>query len=456
MDTSAATSNQSQSEHHVFAESVYAERRKRLMGMIGEQGAALFVSGPEVRRSNDTHYRYRASSDVMYLTGCEEPQSAVLLLPGHKKHPFVMFLRPRRPKLETWDGPRIGLEDAPARLGADHAESIERLWRELPKLLVGRRMVVTALGEDETLDRNVLAAYRGAQRLARSKRASPESIVDPRNLLHEMRLMKSEPEVECLRRACDISAQAHVAAMQKTRPGLYEYELQAEIEYHFRKRGADAPGYPSIVGSGANACVLHYLTNNRRMESGDLVLVDAGAELQGYTADITRTWPVNGQFDGRQREVYDLVLQAQLHVIRDVRPGVKWHTLHDTACRVLAQGLIDMSILSCSLDEALHEKTYRPFYMHGTGHWLGMDVHDVGVYSRGSEESRELEAGMVFTVEPGLYFSPTENATPDDYKGIGVRIEDNVLVTASGCEVLTGGVPKEPHEIEDIVGSGVD
>ncbi len=454
MNTSAAMTGEVTKHARVFSDDVYAERRKRLMGMIGEQGAALFVSGPEVTRSNDTHYRYRANSDVMYLTGCDEPKTAVLLLPGHKTHPFVVFVRPRRPKLETWDGPRIGVEEAPKKLGADQAVSFNKLWSELPKLLVGRRMLVTALGNDEALDRNVIGAYRGAQRLARSKKASPESIVDPRNLLHEMRLKKSDDELECLRRACAVSAEAHVHAMQKTRPGLYEYQIQAELEYWFYKHGASAPGYPSIVGSGANACILHYMTNRRKMEDGDLVLVDAGAEIDGYTADITRTWPVNGRFNGRQREIYDLVLQAQMQVIRDIRPGVHWHTLHETTCRVLAQGLLDMGILSGTLDEVLSEKTYSPFFMHGTGHWLGMDVHDVGVYARGNEESRELEAGMVFTVEPGLYFPPNDAATPSEYSGIGVRIEDNVLVTENGCDVLTSGVPKEPHEIEEIVGTG--
>jgi Xaa-Pro aminopeptidase len=303
------------------------------------------------------------------------------------------------------------------------------------------------------MDREVIRAFRRALRTARGRHRAPLSIVEPNEALHEMRILKTPEEIEAIRRACRVSAEGHVRGMRVTRPGLGEYELQAEIEYVFQKNGARSPGYPTIVGSGANACVLHYIDNRGRLGEGELVLVDAGAEVACYTGDVTRTWPVSGAFDGAQRAIYDLVLRAQMEAIDLVRPGLSWHAMHECTVQVVTEGLVDLGIVEGPVEKAIGEQTFKKFFMHGTGHWLGIDVHDVGSYARNGEKSRPLEAGMVFTVEPGLYFHPEEPACPEEFVGVGVRIEDDVLVTEDGCEVLTALAPKEPDEIEEIVGA---
>ena len=437
---------------HTDTLDAFARRRQRFMGKIGEQAAALVVSNRLHTRSNDSTFDYRQSSDLWYLTGFEEPEAACLLLPGHNEHPFVMFVRKRDLKMEIWDGKRLGLEGAHEVLGADKVFAIEDLAKELPKLLVGRSMLIYGLGKDDDNDRLAIKAYKRAQQLARGRIPAPTSVVDPRDLLHEMRLIKTEDEIAAMREACRVSAEAHTYAMRRTRPGMAEYEMQADIEYYFKRAGASAPGYTTIVGGGANACVLHYIENRDVLHDGDLVLVDAGAEIGYYTGDVTRTWPISGEFTGYQREIYDLVLRAEMAAIRAVRPGLPWTDLHKTTVNIIAQGLLDMGILEGSLEEVIEKKTFRKFFMHGTGHWLGIDVHDVGAYARGGEKTRPLEPGMVFTIEPGVYFHPEEEATPDDYRGIGVRIEDNILVTETGYEVLTSQAPKEPEEIEAIIG----
>jgi Xaa-Pro aminopeptidase len=430
-----------------------ARRRKDLLQRLGPEGAALFVATPVRVRSNDTTYGYRPSSDLWYLTGFEEPEAAALFLPGHPEHEFVMFVRERNREQEVWEGWRVGVEGAAERLGCDVAYPIAELPRRLPDLLMGRDRLVYSVGVDEETDRDVIRAVKKVQHLARRGKRAPRTIEDPLHLLHEMRLKKSPDEIEALRKAVIVSALGHTRGMRMTRPGMTERELQAEIEYVFRKHGASAPGYESIVGSGKHACVLHYVENAGRLEDGDLVLVDAGAEVGYYTGDITRTWPVSGTFTGHQREVYDLVLKAQVEVIRMVKPGVPYNQLHDTAVRVLSQGLLDLGVLTGSLDEVIEQKTYRKYYMHGTGHWLGIDVHDVGAYAQVGELGRPLEPGMVFTVEPGLYFHGDDPDCPERFRGIGVRIEDDVLVTATGSDVLSRGVPKEPEEIEEIIGA---
>jgi Xaa-Pro aminopeptidase len=432
---------------------MHASRRARLMARIGDGGAALFTATPARNRSNDTFFAYRPSSDVWYLTGFEEPEAAVLLLPGNEEHPFVLFLRERNLKMEIWDGPRVGVERAREMLGADRAFAWEELPEQLPKLLAGCKSLNFALGLDPAMDQVVVTAYRKAMRLARGRARAPTSIIEPGNTLNDMRLIKSPEEIDALRRCCAVSAEGHVRGMRVTKPGMSEFELQAEIEHVFYKSGARSPGYPSIVGAGTNACVLHYIDNRDTLADGDLVLVDAGAEVDYYTGDITRTWPVSGVFSGYQRMIYDLVLRAQMEAIAMVRPGLLWHEIHDCTVHVITEGLVDMGILEGPVEQAIEEKTFKKFFMHGTGHWLGIDVHDVGSYAReGDEMSRPLEAGMVFTVEPGIYFHPEEEASPADYVGIGVRIEDDVLVTEDGCEVLSAGVPKEPEEIMEIVG----
>ena len=434
---------------------VHAARRAQLMERIGENAAALVIATPVRNRSNDTVYHYRPSSDLWYLTGFEEPEAAALLLPGHPEHPFVMFVRKRDREREIWDGWRAGVEGAKEHLGCDAAFPIDELEERLPKLFEGRTRLVYALGVDETMDRDVFRAVRKVQHLGRKGKRAPRAIEDPLLYLHEMRLVKTPGEIAALRRAAEVSALGHVQGMRCTRPGMREFELQAEIEYVFKKHGATAPGYESIVGSGPNACILHYVENRGRLREGDLVLVDAGAEVGLYTGDITRTWPVSGTFSPEQREIYDLVLRAQMEVIRMVRPGLAWHKLHERAVQVLTQGLVDLGILEGPVEKAIEEKTYRKWYMHGTGHWLGMDVHDVGSYARDGEPGRALEPGMVFTVEPGLYFHGDEEGCPERYRGIGVRIEDDVLVTETGVDVLSSSVPKEPEEIEQLVGADV-
>ncbi|MDJ0523356.1 MAG: Xaa-Pro aminopeptidase [Planctomycetota bacterium] len=432
---------------------LHAARRARLMDRIGTTGAALFGANPARNRSNDTYYAYRPSSDLLYLSGFEEPEAVMLLLPGHEEHPFVLFLRERDLKLEIWDGPRVGVERAREMVGADKAFPISELEEQLPKLLAGRTKLFYALGIDEAMDGAAIRAYRKAQRLARGRAPAPMSIHEPRDVLHEMRLIKAPEEIDALRTACRVSAEGHVRGMRMTRPGMTEFELQAEIEYQFQRGGARSPGYPSIVGGGANACVLHYIENRDTLEDGQVVLVDAGAEVGWYTGDITRTWPVGGTFSGHQRMIYDLVLQAQMEAIRIIKPGLDWTEIHKTTVHVITEGLIDMGILEGPVEQAIEDKTFKKFFMHGTGHWLGIDVHDVGAYALDGKKGRPLEPGMVFTVEPGIYFHPEEEASPSDFVGIGVRIEDDVLVTEDGCEVLTSHVPKEPEEIEEIVGA---
>jgi Xaa-Pro aminopeptidase len=432
---------------------VFADRRRRLLERLGDHGAALFFAAPEVTRSNDSHYDFRQNSDLWYLTGFEEPQAALLLLPGHATHPVVMFVRKRDRDREVWDGPRAGVEGAKERFGANEAFAIEDLDAKLPELLEGRERLHYGLGLYPDRDAQVVRAIGRIRAMAKRGKRAPREIHEPSHLLHEMRLFKAGPELEMLRRAVQVSAEGHVRAMQATRPGRGEWEVQAEIEYVFRRGGARSPGYTTIVGSGANACVLHYVANDRRMMAGDLLLVDAGAEVGYYTGDITRSWPVSGRFSAPQREIYDLVLKAQEEVIAISKPGLAWSALHEKAVRVLTEGMVSLGILKGPVDKAIEEKAFAPWYPHSTGHWLGIDVHDVGAYWAGVEQSRRLEPGMVFTVEPGLYFAPDAPNVPERYKGIGIRIEDDVLVTESGHEVLSKDAPKDPAEIETLVGS---
>ncbi len=416
---------------------------------------AVFCSAPEVVRSNDAHFDFRQNSDLWYLTGFDEPGTVLVLIPGHDKHPVVLFVRKRDKEREVWDGPRAGVEGAKARFGADEAFLIEELDAKLPELLEGRDRLYYGLGLYADRDRRVIHALTRVRASARRGKRAPREIVDPSYVLHEMRLFKTPAEVDTLRRAVEVSADGHVRAMQTTRPGRGEWELQAEVEYVFKRGGAKAPGYTTIVGSGSNACILHYVLNSRRMEAGELVLVDAGAEVGYYTGDITRTWPVSGRFTAPQREIYDLVLRAQQEVIAMSKPGVPWTALHEKAVEVLTQGMVDRGILAGPVEKAIEEKTFRAWYMHSTGHWLGIDVHDVGAYYDGPEAARTLQPGMVFTVEPGLYFAPDAPGVPERYKGIGIRIEDDILVTATGHDVLSKGAPKDPDEIEALVGTAV-
>ncbi len=431
----------------------FGDRRRRLMLKMGERTAGLFFAAPEVIRSNDSHFDYRQNSDLLYLTGFCEPESALLLRPGHATAPVVMFVRKRDRDRETWDGVRAGVDGAKAEYGANEAFLIEELDAKLPELLEGTDRLYYALGLYPERDLQMVKALGRVRALGKRGKRAPREVVDPTGLLHDQRLRKSPAEIAAVRRACKVTADAHVRAMQATRPGRGEWEIQAEVEYAFKRAGAKSPGYTTIAGSGSNACILHYVTNDRRMAAGELLLLDAGAEVDAYTGDVTRTWPVSGTFTGPQREIYDLVLRAQQEVIALAKPGLPWSAMHEKAVAVLTQGMIDRGILTGTLEKAIEEKAFRPWYMHSTGHWLGMDVHDVGAYYDEPERSRLLEPGMVFTVEPGLYFAPDAPGVPERYKGIGVRIEDDILVTEDGHENLTKDAPREAEQIEALVGS---
>ena len=410
---------------------------------------AIFASAPEAVRSNDTHYRYRQDSDFYYLTGFDEPEALAVLSPAHDEHRYVLFVRPRDPERETWEGRRAGVEGARDVYGADAAYPLAEFKEKLAELLNGARNVYYRLGANAELDALLvkeIASMRARGRLFRA----PDSITDPGVILGEMRLVKSADEIGLMQRAADIAAGAHVEAMRAARPGVWEYEIEALIEYHFRRAGASAPAYTSIVGGGANATVLHYVTNDAQLRDGDLLLIDAGAEYATYASDITRTFPVNGRFTDAQREIYTIVLDAQEACIAMVRPGVSVEDLNTRAVELLTEGMVRLGLLAGEPAKLIEEKEYKKFFMHGVGHYLGMDVHDVGLY-KVDGQPRPLEPGVVITVEPGLYVGADAENVPERFRGVGVRIEDDVLVTAEGCRVLTDKVPKRIDEIEALM-----
>jgi Xaa-Pro aminopeptidase len=425
---------------------MFAERRRRFMDRMGD-GVALFFAAPEKTRSNDTSYKFRQDSYFHYLTGFNEPEGVLVLLPGHPEHETVMFVRPRDKDKETWNGRRAGPEGAKERFGADAAYTIDRFPELLPGYLENAPSLYHALGRYPDRDQQVVTAMDTVRGKIRQGIKAPATLVDPASILNEMRLRKTPEELERMRRAAVISREAHREAMRSARPGMREYELEAVIEYVFRRNGAAAPGYGTIVGSGMNATILHYVENEAEMKDGDLVLIDAGAEVEGYSADITRTFPVNGKFSPAQREIYEIVLDAQLKAIEQSRLGNEFEDVHQAALRALVEGLIRVGVVEGTADEVIEKETYKPHFMHRTSHWLGLDVHDVGDYRNG-EAWRKLETGMVLTVEPGLYFGEFIENCPERYRGIGVRIEDDVLITESGPEVLTAGTPKTVEEVE--------
>ncbi|MBL8715678.1 MAG: aminopeptidase P N-terminal domain-containing protein [Myxococcales bacterium] len=444
--------------------SPFAERRARLLESVGRRTAAVFVATPNALRNNDVEHEFRQDSDVFYLTGFDEPDTVVVLSPnGHvreegkepEKSVFTMFVRPRDPEREVWDGYRAGIEGATGKYGADHAYPYAELTKRLPELLAGHDAVVYRFGG--AFDERLFAAIHHARRTAgRTGLSAPTRIVDPVEVLYEHRLRKTPPELEAMRRACAITAEAHEKAMAIAMPGRYEFELEAVILETFRRHGSERPAYGSIVGSGANATVLHYRRNDRQIEDGDLVLIDAGCEFGYYASDVTRTFPANGRFTDPQRAVYEAVLEAQLACIEAVKPGVTQGDLHEKAVRVLTAALLRLGVIEGDLEEAIAKEAYKPFYMHKTGHWLGMDVHDVGAYFVPREDGsvdgklrhRPLEPGMVITIEPGLYFGIGAEKAPAALRGIGVRIEDDILVTEDGHENLTAAIPKSVEDVE--------
>jgi Xaa-Pro aminopeptidase len=425
----------------------YAKRRKDLMQKIGPTGIVILPSAPEIIRNGDAFYPYRQNSDFYYLTGFEEPEAVLVLAPKRKDGEYILFNRVRDRDREIWDGPRAGQEGAIKDYLADQAFPFSEFTLMLPELLAGRESIHYPLGINREFDKVLLQGVNHVRARVRGGLQSPMAFVDIAPSLHEMRLFKSPHEVKVMQKAIDITAKGHERAMAICKPGMNEAQLEAEIMYMFQFHGARFPAYSPIVGAGRNTCILHYTSNNQKIESGDLVLIDAGAEYANYAADITRTFPSNGRFSGEQQAIYELVLASQLAAIKSIKPGASWVTAQNIIVKVITQGLIDLGILKGKLSDLIEKQAYFPFYMHRSGHWLGLDVHDVGRY-RVETKWRSLQPGMVFTVEPGIYISADVPGVHKRWHNIGVRIEDNVLVTEKGHDVLSKKIPKTVAEIE--------
>jgi Xaa-Pro aminopeptidase len=429
----------------------YTRRRKQLMRIIGRDAICIVPAAPERLRNNDSHYPYRQDSDFHYLTGFGEPEAVLALIPGRSHGEVILFCRERDPEREAWDGPRAGAEGAVRDFGMDDAFPIADIDDILPGMIEGRSRVYYHFGRDAEFDVKLIGWVNHVRSQVKRGARAPHEFVALGHVLHDLRLYKTRDELRVMRKAAKIAADAHVRAMRSVRPGMNEHEIEADVLHTFRKQGAVA-SYEPIVGGGANGCVLHYRANNATLKDGDLLLVDAGAEYQCYASDITRTFPVSGRYSPQQRALYDIVLAAQRAAIAEVRPGRPFDAYHDAAVRTITGGLVKLGLLKGSVEKNLREHTYRRFYMHKTGHWLGLDVHDVGDY-RIDGEFRELEAGMVVTVEPGIYIAPDAKGVAAKWRGIGIRIEDDVVVTRGEPEVITAAVPADPDEIEQLMAS---
>jgi Xaa-Pro aminopeptidase len=425
----------------------FQQRRQTLMEKIGS-GTAIFRSAPMAVMHNDVEYNFRQDSDFYYLTGFDEPQAVMVLAPHHEEHQFVLFVQPKDPEKETWTGLRTGVEAAKELHGADIVYPINELDEHLPKYLEKADRLYYRLGRDRDFNQTILTHYQRLLSTYGKRGTGPTAIEDSSFILNPLRMVKSATELNYMRKAIAITVEAHNVARDMAAPGRYEYEIQSEMEYIFRRNGAQGPAYPSIVASGANACILHYTTNNRQMQDNELLLIDAGCSYNYYNADITRTFPVGKQFTGEQRALYDLVLAAQLKAIAEIASGKPYNCFHDAAVKVLTEGLVELGLLVGEVDKLIEEEKYKPFYMHRTGHWLGLDVHDAGFYKIGADSWQTLHPGQVVTVEPGLYIGPEiqlaedQPPVPEQWRGIGIRIEDDVLVTNQGREILTAEVPK--------------
>lgn len=436
-----------------FTHSVRENLKNFIQKLEGEEGkhAALFFAPKHHLRNGDAEYPYRQSSDILYLTGWEDPEIALLIRP-HAKKKIIMFVQPKNAKMEIWTGIRAGVEGAKNDFGADDAFNFSELKKQLPNLLLGVDVLHYRFAENAEMDSLLLSSIARGRKVGKGNGMSvPEVFCDPSLILHRQRLIKTEAELKIIRRAAEITSLAHQEAMKMTKPDVFEYQLDAKISYVFRDEGGNGPGYTTIVGGGANAVILHYVTNDSRLKDGDLVCVDAGCEYEYYTADVTRTWPVNGTFSEAQREIYLAVLEAEEKAIQAVKPGVKFMDIHNLAVRSLTESMVKLGILEGDIEVLIAEKEYRKYYMHGTSHWLGMDVHDVGPYVA-EKDSIPLEPGMLFTIEPGLYFGADDSNVPEKYRGIGIRIEDDILVTKDGFENLTHMIPKKIEAVEAIVG----
>jgi Xaa-Pro aminopeptidase len=430
--------------HHA---ETFARRRAALldaMAAASPAAVAVIPSAPVFIRNNDVEHEYRQDSDLYYLTGFDEPESVAVLDAVTRK--ITLFVRPRDRDREVWDGPRAGVDGAKALFGADESFVISELDDKLPGLLQNHRRVYYRLGHNRKFDDRVLGGIDRVKARQRTGVSAPTEVVDPGTILHEMRLRKTVPELEAMRTAARITREAHEIAMRRTKPGMHEYEVEALLLDTFRRHGSERPAYGSIVGSGPNACVLHYRKNDRRIHDGDLLLIDAGCEYGYYASDVTRTFPVGQAFSREQQAIYELVLEAQLQGIEATRPGANLDAIHALNVDIITRGLVRLGLLQGEPEKLIETEGYKRFFMHRTSHWLGMDVHDVGNYYEAGK-ARPLEAGMVLTVEPGIYIAPDDASVPADWRGIGVRIEDDVLVTLSGPEVLTAGIPKSVEEV---------
>ncbi|ELA09770.1 aminopeptidase P [Moraxella macacae 0408225] len=433
-------------------QSEFAKRRAKLAKNLPNNSLVILSTAPHHIRNNDAEYKYRPDSSFFYLTGFAEPESTLVLQKTANEVSYILFLREKDKLREIWDGRRVGIDGAIRKLGADKAFAIDELDEKIPQLLLGVKHLFARF------DTRVSSWLAGAKNLVRGEGVVNE-IHNIDSVIHEMRLIKDKPEIERIKTACQISSLAHIQAMKTVRPQQYEYQLEAELNYVFGQYGC-VPSYNSIVASGDNANILHYIENDQIMQDGDLVMIDAGAEYQLYAGDISRTFPVNGKFSDVQKQVYNIVLKANIEAINSLKAGVHCKVHHDTALRILTQGLIELGILSGDVDTLIANKAYQPFYMHGTGHWLGLDVHDAGRYfsdetQDGEKQPRLLQAGMVMTVEPGLYFANDNELIPKKYRGIGIRIEDDVLITEHGAVVLTSDVPKTVEEIECLMADSI-
>ena len=430
----------------------YRQRREQLMTKVGS-GTAIFRSAPTSVMHNDVEYNFRQDSNFFYLTGFDEPDAVAVFAPHHETQKFILFVRPKDADKETWSGYRIGVEAAKEIYGADEAYSIAELDEKLPQYVEKADRIYYHVGHDRAFNITVLNLWQRLMSTYNKRGTGPIAIEDPGPILHPLRQVKSANELERMRKAVEIAAEAHNLALEMRKPGRYEYEIQAEMERLFRLRGGLGAAYPSIVASGTNACILHYTENRRQMQDGELLLVDAGCSYDYYNSDITRTYPVGSKFTEEQRILYELVLTAQLRAIEQVQPGNPWNLFHDAAVKTIVEGLMGLGLLQGDIEEIIKEKKYKPFFMHGTGHWLGLDVHDVGVLKIG-ETWQPFQPGQVVTVEPGIYirpdFKPFEGQpeVPNRWRGIGIRIEDDVLVTDAGNEVLTDAVPKAIEAME--------
>ncbi len=430
--------------------SEYARRRKALMAQMEPNSIAILPAAPVYIRNRDVEHIYRQDSDFQYLSGFPEPEAVIALIPGREHGEYVLFCRERDPERELWDGLRAGQDGAISQYGADDAFPIGDIDDILPGLIEGRERVYYAMGIHQEFDRHLMEWINQIRSKARQGAQPPNEFVALDHLLHDMRLYKSAAEIKVMRAAAEISARAHIRAMQASRPGLSEYHLEAELDYEFRKGGAKMPAYGSIVAAGKNACILHYRENDAPLKDGDLVLIDAGCEIDCYASDITRCFPVNGRFSPEQKAIYELVLAANEEAFKHIAPGKHWNEAHEATVRVITAGLVELGLLEGELEALIASEAYKPFYMHRAGHWLGMDVHDVGDYKVGGQW-RVLEVGMAMTVEPGIYIGADNTQVAKKWRGIGVRIEDDVVVTKDGCEVLTTGVPKRVAEIEALM-----